>query len=146
MTQFIYPAQSKGSNRPRFEKLLQSPPTFQALTGLTPDQFMMLAAKVEPLFWEDDAKRRAMRPNRQRKTGAGKRLELTVPEILFMTLLYYRTYITHVFVGFLMGIDDGNVWLYFKRMEPVLARVFKIPERRMDMTREEVWELIVDTY
>ena len=56
------------------------------------------------LFWQDDAKRRAKRPNRQRKTGAGKKLELSVPEILFMQLLYYRTYITHVFVGFLMDI------------------------------------------
>lgn len=135
---------SSSSNRPRFEKLLQSPPTFHRLTGLTPAQFQTLTTQVEPLFWEDDARRRAARPNRQRKTGAGKQLELSVPEILFMLLLYYRTYITHVFLGFLMDIDDGNVWLYFKRMEPVLARVFKIPERRMDMTQDEVWELIVD--
>jgi Helix-turn-helix of DDE superfamily endonuclease/DDE superfamily endonuclease len=128
----------------RLQRLLDAPKTFQALTGVTPEQFHRLVAKVEPLFWEDDAKRRAMRPNRQRKTGAGKQLELTVPEILFMTLLYYRTYITHVFVGFLMDIDDGNVWRYFKRMEPVLARVFKVPERSMDMDEDAVWELIVD--
>jgi hypothetical protein len=128
----------------RLQKLLDAPKTFSLLTGLTPGQFKLLVEQVEPLFWEDDAARRAKRVKRLRRTGAGKQLELSVAEMTFMLLLYYRTYITHVFLGFLMDVDDGNVCRYFARLEPVLARIFKIPERRMDMTQEEVWELIVD--
>ncbi len=128
----------------RLHKLLAVPKTFHALTGLTPEQFQLLVTQVEPLFWADDARRRAARLNRKRKTGAGKKLDLSVPEMLFMQLLYYRTYITHVFLGFLMDVEDGNVCRYFARLEPVLARVFKLPERRIDMSQAEVWELIVD--
>ena len=131
-------------DRSRFMRLLDHPETFHRLTGLTPDQFHTLVTEIEPLFWEDDAKRRAQRQNRKRKTGAGKRLSLTVAEMLFMLLLYYRTYITHVFLGFLMDVEDSNVWMYFARMEPVLTRVFKIPERKINLHEDEVWELIVD--
>ena len=132
------------NNNKKFDKLLQSPKTFHNLTGLTPTQFQQLVAQVEPLFWQDDARLRAKRSNRKRKTGAGRQFELTVAEMLFMLLLYYRTYITHVFLGFLMDIEGSNIWSYFKRLEPILTRVFKTPERRMELNEEAVWELIVD--
>ena len=32
----------------------------------------------------------------------------------------------------------------FKRIEPLLAGIFKIPERRIDMSQEEVLELIIE--
>lgn len=126
------------------DSLLKAPSTFQVLTGLTPRQFESLLSQVEPLYRAADAARRASKPNRKRKTGAGKKLKLSVSEVLFMQLLYYRTYVNHIFLGFLMGIDDGNVCRYFDRMEPVLAQVFRIPETKINMTKDEVWELIVD--
>lgn len=128
----------------KLDKLLQSPKTFQQLSGLTPQQFTKLVVEVEPLFWAADAKRRSKLPNRQRKTGAGKQLKLPVAEQLFMLLLYYRTYVTHVFLGFMMDVDDGGICRYFARLEPVVARVFRIPERKIDLSEKEVWELIVD--
>lgn len=133
------------SNRPRFHRLLTSPKIFHNLTGLTPSQFHKLVAQVEPVYWEADALRRSKNlANRQRKTGAGRRNELTVAELTFMLLLYYRTYVTHIFLGFLMDVDDRNICRHFAKLEPVLAGFFKIPERRMDMDQDEVWELIVD--
>ena len=128
----------------KLESLLKSPGTFKILTGLTPKQFSSLLAQVAPLYEAADVARRASKPNRKRRTGGGRRLKLSIPEVLFMQLLYYRTYVNHIFLGFLMGIDDGNVCRYFDRMEPVLAKVFRIPETKINMTKDEIWELIVD--
>jgi hypothetical protein len=130
--------------REKLKRLMASPKTFHSLTGLTPDQFDLLVEKVEPLYWQADKQWRAKRPNRIRKTGAGRKNGLSVAEMTFMLLLYYRHYITHVFLGFLMDTDDKNICRHFARLEPILAKVFKIPERKMAMTQDEVWELIVD--
>jgi hypothetical protein len=131
-------------NRKKFQTLLEHPKTFHSLTGLTPPQFNLLVGQVEPLYWEADAAWRATRPNRKRKTGAGRKNGLSVAEMTFMLLLYYRHYITHIFLGFLMDTDDKNICRHFARLEPILARCFKVPERRMGMTQDDVWELIVD--
>lgn len=131
----------------RFEKLLDAPKTFQTLCGLTPKQFQLLAAQVEPLFLAADAMyrdKRTTKAKRQRKTGAGKQLKLSLPELVFATLLYYRTYVNQVFVAFIMASDDSSVSRYITRMEPVLAQVFRIPTKKIDLTQDEVWELIVD--
>lgn len=61
-----------------------------------------------------------------------------------MTLLFYRTYAGQVFIGLVVGLDDSNVSRRIRRLEPLLQRVFRIPERRIDLTNEELWELIVD--
>lgn len=128
----------------RFEKLLGHPKIFHTLTGLTPRQFNLLVAQVEPRYWQADAEQRAKRPGRQRKTGAGRKNGLSVAAMTFMLLMYYRTYVTHVFLGFVMHSDDRNICRHFARLEPLLAAVFKIPERRINMTQQEIWELIVD--
>lgn len=128
----------------RFEKLLEHPKAFHTLTGLTPEQFNQLAGQIEPLYWQADAQWRAKRSNRKRKTGAGRKNGLSVAAMTFMLLVYYRTYVTHVFLGFVMHTDDKNICRHFARLEPLLAQLFKIPERRITMTQEEIWELIVD--
>jgi len=62
-----------------------------------------------------------------------------------MLLVYYRTYVPHTFLGFLFGLDDSNVSRSNRRLEPLLAGVFRIPERRVTLTREEIAELFVDS-
>ena len=124
-------------------KLLSKPDTFQRLTGLTPEKFNQLLAELNPL-WEEAEKHRLSRPDRKRAIGAGGKPKLAFPQSLFLLLLYYRTYVNHVFIGMLAGIDDSNVCRYFRKIEPLMAKKFRIPERKIEMSEEEILELIID--
>ena len=126
------------------DRLLITPATFRRLTGLTPAAFRRLAGEVA----EADAAgraRRAGRPGRRRKAGAGRKPALPIADQLLMLLIYYRTYVPHAFLGFLFGIDDSNVSRGIRRLEPLLAGVFRIPERKPDLTPEDVRELFFDS-
>jgi hypothetical protein len=61
-----------------------------------------------------------------------------------MLLVYYRTYVPHTFLGFLFGLDDSNVSRSNRRLEPLLAGIFRIPERKVVLTSEEIKELFFD--
>ena len=127
----------------RSDKLYQKPIIFQRLTGLTPIKFQQLADQLEPLFKQIDYQRKN-RLNRQRKVGGGTQYKLSVAQALFILLIYYRTYTSHVFIGMLAGIHDSNVCRYFKRIEPLLAQIFRIPVKKIKMSEDEILELIID--
>lgn len=57
---------------------------------------------------------------------------------------YYRAYVNHVFIGMVGGIDDSNVCRYFQKIEPLLAQIFRIPERKVDLSEGEIMELVID--
>ena len=61
-----------------------------------------------------------------------------------MLLIYYRTYITHAFLAFLFSIGDATVSRNIRRLEPLLAGIFRIPERRAEVREDEVRELFFD--
>jgi hypothetical protein len=61
-----------------------------------------------------------------------------------MLLIYYRTYITHAFLGFLFGIDDSAVGRNINPLAPLLAGIFRIPERRVELEPDEIRELFFD--
>jgi len=124
-------------------RLALRPKIFHTLTGLTPPQFISLLARLRPQ-WEAAELRRKSRKKRRRAVGAGPKPKLDLSGDLFMTLLFYRTYVGQVFLGVVMGLDDSNVSRRIRRLEPSLQKVFRIPERRVDLTQDEMWELIVD--
>jgi hypothetical protein len=126
-----------------FKKLSQQPRIFKTLSGLTPQQFKELLTKLEPLWSEAEQKRKS-RPNRKRKIGGGDKPKLTLEEQLFMLLMYYRTYAGQVFIGTVVGLDNSNVGRWIGRLEPVLAQIFRIPQKKITLTNDELWELIVD--
>lgn len=125
------------------QKLYKKPKVFQCLTGLTPDKFQQLLIGLEPLFNEAELKRKKI-TDRKRKIGGGRKQSLSLGQALFMLLLYYRTYTNHIFMGMVMNIDDSNVCRYFRRIQPLLAQTFRIPERKINMTEDEILELIFD--
>jgi hypothetical protein len=127
----------------KLEKLLKKPKVFKRLTGLSPDRFQKLVTELEPTFLKA-RKKRLFKSRRQRKFGGGRKPKLSISESLFMLLLYYRTYVPHIFLGPLMGIDECNVCRYFRQIEPLLARIFRVPERKIDISQEEILELILD--
>jgi hypothetical protein len=125
------------------ERLMRSPETFRSLTGLTPAAFQGLLALLEPA-WHAAQQRRRQRPGRQRQPGAGPKHSLCVADQLLMLLIYYRAYVSHVFLAFLFHIDDATVCRNFRVLEPLLAGIFRIPERKAELRPDEIKELFFD--
>lgn len=125
------------------ERLKRCPSTFRRLTGLTPTAFDRLMADLTPRYEQAEA-RRKNRPERRRKPGGGRKHALVLADRLLMLLIYYRTYVTHVFLGFLFGRDDSSVGRNINPLQPLLAGIFRIPERRVELTEDEIRELFFD--
>ncbi len=126
------------------QRLQRSPSTFRRLTGLTPVGFTRLLAEVTAAD-ERARERRGNRAGRQRKAGAGRKHALDLGDRLLMLLVYYRTYVPHTFLAVLFGLDDRNVSRSNRRLEPLLAGIVRIPERRIELSKEEIRELFVDS-
>ena len=60
-----------------------------------------------------------------------------------MLLMYYRTYTTHVFLGFLFGVGDSAVGRNINPLQPLLAGIFRIPGRKGALDPEDLRELFV---
>jgi len=125
------------------ERLRRSPNAFRQLTGITPVVFDRLLADLTPRYEQADAKRKD-RPGRRRQPGAGRKHALSLADRLLMLLIYYRTYTTHAFLGFLFGVDDSAVGRNINPLQPLLAGLFRIPERRIKLDPEEIRELFFD--
>ena len=125
------------------DRLKRSPDTFRQLTGITPAAFDRLLADLEPRYRQADAKRKN-RPGRRRKPGAGRKHALPLADRLLLLLLYYRTYTTHAFLGFLFGVDGSAVGRNINPLQPLLAGSFRIPERRVELEPEDLRELFFD--
>src|SRR4051812_15981256 len=127
----------------RTDRLLDHPATFRRLTGLSPQAFRGLLAELEPAWHQDQARRAARRP-RRRRPGAGRRFALPLADRLLLLLIYYRAYVSHAFLAFLFGIDAGTVSRNIRRLEPLLAGIFRIPERKVRLAEDEIREAFVD--
>ena len=126
------------------DRLRRSPAGFRALTGLTPDKFDGLLAELEPRYAAAEAARLA-RPGRKRKAGAGPKFALPLGDRLLTLLAYYRAYVSQAFLGFLFAVDDATVCRNIAALQPLLANIFRVPERRVDdLGEDEVRELFVD--
>ncbi len=125
------------------ERLLRCPGAFRRLTGLDPATFHALLPQVEPA-WLDVQRRRRQRPGRRRRPGAGPKFALSVADQLLVLLIDYRTYVSHVFLAFLFAVDDATICRTIHRIEPLLAGIFRIPERRVELREDEIRELFFD--
>jgi len=125
------------------DRLRNAPKAFRRLTGLTPAAFDDLLARLAPLHDEAEA-RRKQRPGRTRKPGGGRKHSLVLADRLLMLLIYYRTYVTHAVLGFLFGLDDSAVGRNINPLGLLLAGLFRIPERRVELAEDEVRELFFD--
>jgi hypothetical protein len=129
---------------PHADRLQGTPATFRRLTGLTPAAFRRLLGELTAAGDRAGA-RRAARPGRRRKSGGGRKPALALADRLLMLLIYYRTYVPHTFLGFLFGLDDSNVSRGNRRLEPLLAGVFRIPERKVTLAEDEIRGLFFDS-
>ena len=125
------------------EKLSKRPKVFKTLTGLAPEQFTKLVNKILPL-WQKAERKRKNWQGRKRAIGGGRKKNLNLAQSIFTLLLYYRSYASQAFIGLIVGLDDSNVSRYVRQIEPYLAKVFKIPKKKIKLTEQEIWDLIVD--
>lgn len=125
------------------DRLRRSPNAFRQLTGITPAAFDRLLDDLVPRYEEADARRKD-RPGRRRRPGAGRKHALILADRLLMLLIYYRTYATHALLGFLFGVDDSAVGRNINPLQPLLAGIFRIPERKVELAPEDIRELFFD--
>lgn len=112
----------------------RKPIVFNRLVGMQVKDFESILEKLTPL-WEKKVLGAYKRP--------GRDFKLELADMLMMLLIYYRSYISQEFLGYLFGIDDSRVCRLIKRIEPLLARTVAIRKER-HLSQEEVESLIID--
>jgi IS5 family transposase len=127
----------------RSTRLKQQPSTFRNLTGLSVAEFDRLLSELEPVHQAQRQQRHQSRP-RQRRPGAGRKPKLELPEKLLLVLIYYRTYVTQAFLGFLFDIDKGTACRIVQGMALLLVGIFRIPEKKVRIEPDEIAEAFVD--
>lgn len=110
------------------------PSIFLRLFGISPLQFEKIMKKMHPK-WKEKVLSQYKRP--------GRYFKLDLEEMVLMLLLYYRSYISQEFVGYLFGLDTSRVSRLIKRLEPLLAQVMAITKTKR-LTQEAVKGLIID--
>lgn len=116
----------------KYTKLSKHPTIFLRLFGISPAQAAEIIKATQPL-WDEDKRARDIRP--------GRNFKLPFEDILLMLLLYYRSYMTQLHVGFIFGIDDSRVSRLIKKLEPLLAQVMHISKDRT-LTEHDVEQLM----
>lgn len=118
-----------------YERLKRKPQIFLRLTGTTISEFEQIIDKVKPL-WEEEIEKQKKRP------GRTSQLKYFEDKILVL-LMYYRTYITHEFIGYLVGLHNANICRLFKKLEPLVAKKITIKKDR-SLTQEEIIKILAD--
>ncbi len=117
-----------------YYNMKKHPRNFRNITGLTIEEFKKVVEKVRS-GWEKLEKQ---------KKCHGRRSKLpTLEDKLFCVILYYRTYITHRFLGCLFNVHNANVCRLLKRIEPLLAKKVTITKDR-SMTPEKILKILAD--
>ena len=122
--------------------------TFRSITGLSIEKFNELYKELLPLY-EESEKKRLKKPKRQRQPGGGRKKELVLEDQLMMLLMYYRLYVSQEFLGILFNLHNCNVSRQINYLQVLLAKIFKIPTRKIklsevELTESELIELFVD--
>jgi hypothetical protein len=117
-----------------FMKLSKHKMIFLRLTGVSLTDFACLVEIVRPEWALLELKKK-----RHGRNSHAKYLE----DKLLCLMMYYRTYITHEFLGYLFDLHNSNICRLFKKLEPLLAKKITITKDR-SLTPDKVLELIAD--
>ena len=75
------------------------------------------------------------RRDRKHEIGAGHPFKLALEDRLLMLLMYYRTYVTSIFLGFVFDLDQSNVLKDIRMLEPLVKECIPLPEKLHEMAR-----------
>ncbi|HLP34565.1 MAG TPA: transposase family protein [Amoebophilaceae bacterium] len=117
-----------------YKKLSKYPHSVRRLLGIEMNQLHSLVEQLTP-SWEKQLRLSYRRFGRPYKHDLGS--------MIILLLIYYRSYITQAFLGYLFDLDKANVCRILRELEPLLARLLPLPKRRV-LSKEEVAHLLID--
>lgn len=116
-----------------FEKISKKPAIFERLFGVSVVEFERILEIAKPEWDASMAKRKCH--------GRGQALALS--EQLLVTLMYFRCYVTQVFLEYIFDVDESTICRIIGKMQGILLEKVGIKNERI-VTREETEKLIVD--
>ena len=117
-----------------YPKLAKMRPTFRSFTGLEISEFDSPYKKVR-VRYEDSEKERLARPDREREMGGGGKFKLELRDRLLMLLVYYPLYATFTLTGFLVDLDQSNVFMDIRYLESLVNECLPLPKKVQKLTR-----------
>lgn len=116
-------------------QLLTKPKAFSRITGVSIKEFEKIVEKARPIWHKNvEAPKKV--------SGRSYGLKSLEGHVLCL-LMYYRTYLTQEFLGFMFGVDDSCVCRSIWRASRVLAPVLRIEKRRL-VPEKEAKALLID--
>ena len=91
-------------------------------------EFDSVHEEVESRYNEFEKKTRS-RSERRRDVGGGHPFKLPLRDRLLMLLVYYRSYVTSILVGYLFDLDQSNVLKDIRMLEPLVKESLPLPEK-----------------
>lgn len=118
----------------KYEAIVKKPLVFKRIAGISISEFEAIAEKCLPTWkMKEKAKKLSGRP--QKLKGLKNRL--------LALLIYYRTYITYEFLGYLFGVDETTVMRGIKKLEPMLAKAVAIKKDRT-LSADDLTVVLID--
>ncbi len=117
-----------------YDRLVRRPSIFRSFSGLEVSEFDSLYGRVESGY-EESEEERLSRRDRKRAVGAGGRFKLLLKDRLLMLLVYYRLYVTFTLAGFLLDLDQSNVYRDIRYLEPLVKGCIPLPKKIHNLTR-----------
>ena len=73
----------------------------------------------------------------------GRHYKLGVSDMVLVVFLYYRSYVTQYFLGWLFGVDAAQICRIIQKLEPILAKIVAL-KKEHTLSQKTVEELIMD--
>lgn len=118
-----------------FKRLFKKPKAFLRITGVTLEEFETIVKMASPIWNEKVAGSKIV-------SGRPYGLKSLEGHILCL-LIYYRTYLTQQFLGFLFHVDDSCISRSIARIAEVLAPALGIQKKRL-VGEQEARDIIID--
>ena len=116
-----------------YKHLSRYPEVFLRVSGVTISIFDEVVKKLNPL-WEKEIKGVYKRP--------GRNFKRPIEDIVLMALIYYRTYTTMIWLGFLFNLNGSTVSRLIKRVESLLAKIMTINKDKA-LSEEEIQQCLI---
>ena len=114
-----------------YTELSKHPRIFRKLTGLKLKHFNKILTEVSKYLDKEFS-------------NIGRKPKINNHEDrVLLVLIYYRTYMTQEFLGYLIGLDESNICRLLNRVELLLIKKIHIKKDRT-LTGEKVEQLLID--
>ena len=114
-----------------YVSLSSHPRIFRKLVGLSIDEFNIILEKLSLSL-----------KNAFSSKGRPRKLKQDADKLLLL-FMYYRSYATHEFLGYFVGLDNSNVCRLFRVLEPLVASKIHI-EKDRTLTEDKILDILLD--